>query len=139
MAACFSCNFSSVGSEHPSGALVIANVFDVTIYVPRVPLSHKAGDLTEDSTLRWLDASLSESEWEKGEDWACECITVEHTRIYVAKQPTTPVHADGSSSHPSIMAMEINASFAEITVGPADCSISGGSVSFMKVIMSVPR
>ncbi len=139
MAACFSCNFSSMGSEHPpSGApLVIANVFDVSVYVPRAPLSYKAGDLTEDSTLRWLDASLSESEWKKGEDWACECITVEHARIGVPTHPTAPVHADESSSHPTIMAIEINASFVEITVGRADCSTTGGgSVPFMKVIIN---
>ncbi len=127
-----------MGSEYPSGSHVIANVFDVTVYIPQAPLSHKAGDLTEDSTLRWLDGSLSEPECKMREDWTCECVSVEHVRIGVPTQPTTPITDGGSSSHPSKTSIiEIIASFAEITVGPADCGTGGcGSVSsFMEVII----
>ncbi len=127
-----------MGSEHSSGALVVANVFDVTVYIPRAPLNHKAGDLTEDSTLRWLDEFLSKSEWKnRVEDWACECITVEHARIGVPIPPITPIHDGESSSRPpktmTRRTIEINTSFTEITVGFADFRSGSGCFSSVEV------
>ncbi len=130
-----------MGSEYPSGSLVIANIFDVTIYIPQAPLSYEAGYISEDSSLRWLDASLSEPECKLREEyWTCEFVSVEHARIGVPTQPITPVNDGGPSSHPSkASTIEINTSFSEIVVGPADWSSTGGisSCSHMKVIRMI--